>query len=397
MAVSESVHTYQDMLDYCVDILDGGQRTKSTNFLAQVITGALNDLYLAHEWQYYLDEHRVTLSANYDTGTIEFDLTGHADSERALVITTGTWPSWAKRGRVRIGDIVYIVEDTVTANAAVLKLDETFSPVADVAAGTSYNLFRSVYTLPDDFMAFRDSIMVENNYWITHYISPSEWLRRERYWQTTSQTWAWTIMRDPDELGRWAVWTDPSPDAADPLGFIFRRRPRRMRWKGTESTARVTVNDGTTAVGDSTVILTTTLPQNMVGSVIRFHDDTTNWPTGLSGQYPYLEQQQIKSISGTTVTFEGTTTYAITDTSKAVVTDYIDLHETMLEAFKAGIELRLHRSLGDRMKTATSMSLYKESLRLALENESMYRDSFGSVSRYTHLFKHLAGQITTEA
>jgi hypothetical protein len=221
-SVSESVVTYEDMLSYITALTDGGARTKDLRMHKEVIQGSYRDIAMCHEWRYYMKEGRVNLVADYSTGTVTY-----VKSTNLLTIAGGgSWPTWAKYGRIRISDVIYIIESISGSDAT---LDATFQPAADITTATSYELFRSVYPLPDDLWRLYD-VAVEKSYWLPYYITPSEWLQRERFQGTTGQTWAWTIMADPDDPGRFAIWVDPAPDTAEPLGFIYRRKPRALRW-----------------------------------------------------------------------------------------------------------------------------------------------------------------------
>jgi len=224
--MDDHVLTYHDLLDFTTALTDGGARTKDMRVFREVIQGAYRDLAMVCEWDYYMKEGRIDLVANQSSSTIEYDHTG-SGNEREITLASGTWPSWAKYGRIRFGDVVYPVESRVSNT--LLTLSEEFNPGADVSTGTSYNIYRSVYPLPADLWRLYD-VAVEKSNWVTGYLTPSQWLQRERFVQSNGQTWAWTIMKDPDNDNRFALWVDPSPSTAEPLGFIYRRRPRTLRW-----------------------------------------------------------------------------------------------------------------------------------------------------------------------
>ena len=390
-SVSESIITYEDLLGYITALTDGGARTKDLRMHKEIIQGAYRDIAMCHEWRYYLKEGRIDLAASYSTGTVTY-----VESTRVLTIGGGgSWPSWAKYGRVRIDDVVYPIE-SVSGNDATL--DSVLNPTANISSATSFELFRSVYPLPEDLWRLYD-VAVEKSYWLPHYISPSEWLQRERFHQASGQTWAWTIMKDPDDDGRFALRVDPSPSTAEPLGFIYRRKPRALRWAGTESTARQTTITG---VADATsVTASATLPQNMVGSIIRL-TDSGSIPTGLAGTNPYTEQHRITGITGTgastAASIAGTVSQAYTAGSSALISDPIDMNVTMIEALKAQIEYRFARFANDQRGTETARDAADFELRRALEAEARYKFTPGvPQSRYHYMFAHLGSVITTDS
>ena len=396
MAVDDGVLTFHDMLDYITALTDGGARTKDLRLHKEAILGAYRDITMCHEWDYYMKEGRVDLVANQTSSTIAYDHTGGAN-ERQVTLASGTWPGWAKYGRIRFNDVVYPVESKVSGSDVLLTLGEDLNPGADVAALTTYDLYRSVYSLPADLWRLYD-VAVEKSYWITYYLTPTEWLQRERFTATTGQTWAWTIMKDPDNDNRFALWVDPAPSTAEPLGFIYRRRPRTLRWAGTETEAR-TYTFGSRSIGNDSLVTSTALPASMVGSVVRLANSTTTHPTGLAGSSPYAEQFKIASLSGTTVSLDSALTQAYAGgTNKLVVSDPIDMNDTMLEAFKAQVEYRLSRFANDLQDMTASKGVAEMELRRSLEAEARVSSSGGARgSRYDYLFSHLQNIITTSS
>ncbi len=392
MAVLESVITFSDILDYAVHYLEGGARSKDKNMMRESVIGAYRDITLARQWQYYLKEHRIDIVASYDTGTVTFDLTGHVEGERALTIATGTWPSWIKQGRILLDGVVYKVSDTTTDSDVVL-LDESMAPLADVAAST-YVAYRSAYPFPDDMWEIGD-VMVEDSNWSSHYIPPTTWMQRERFYESSGSPWAFTIMKDEDKDGRWSLIVDPYPSGTDRMMFVYRRSPRVLRWSGVESATRETAG-AAISVSDTTVTTTATLPQNMVGSIMRFHTDTSAYPTGFAGQNPYHEQQVIKSISGTTVTLQEAMSSAFAISTKIQISDPIDMPDQMIEALKAQVEYRLTRSSreGRGRGVQQAFQIAQSAIRTALEQEARHGGGSSYFPRYQYLFTHLAGQIS---
>ena len=387
MAVEDNVVLYSDLLDYITALTDGGARTKDMRMHKEVIHGAYRDVSSIAEWDYYMKEGRIDLSVKYNTGTIGYD---HEDTvDREVTLSGGTWPAWAQYGRLRISDVVYPVDSRTSGS--IVRLREDLNPGADIATSTSYELYRNAYPLPADLWRLYD-VAVEKSYWMPYYITPSEWFRRERFHDSEGQTWAWTIMKDPDADNRFAMFVDPKPDTAEPLGFIYRRKPRTLRWAGTETEARTYTVTG--SADASTLTTSTALPASMVGSVIRLADSTTKHPTGLTGTFPFLEQHKITALSTTTVTIDGTLSTAYSG-DKMVVSDPVDMNDTMIEALKAQIEYRMSRFANDSRGMATAKQVADIELRKALEMESRYATTATRGTGYTYMFRHLGNVITT--
>ena len=207
-------------------------------------------------------------------------------------------------------------------------------------------------------------------------------------------------MKDPDSDGRWALFVDPYPTEAEPLMFMYRRKPRTLRWTGTEVTARSSSSQTATASnGASTITTSSALPSSMVGSIIRL-SDTTVHPTGLAGINPYYEQHKITGISSTTVTIDGTIQHASGYSGKYfVVSDPIDMSESLIEAFKAEVEFRLARLANDQRDISNARAIADRQIRQALEAESRHKGGTGynRQTRYAYLFSNLQNVITTSS
>jgi hypothetical protein len=93
----------------------------------------------SHVWSFLNPKELLTLNAPYSTGTIEV-------AAGVVTLTTGTFPAWAAAGHLRIGTVLYSV--ATRTNDTEIVLDDT---TVTVAAGSSYELVRFEYELPDDF------------------------------------------------------------------------------------------------------------------------------------------------------------------------------------------------------------------------------------------------------
>ena len=304
--------------------------------------------------------------------------------ERLVTFSTAlsdTVQTWAKYGRLLIANVVYPVDDYKSTTT--VTLESTLAPTADIAAGTTFKLYRSGYPLPDDFVSLEE-LFVEKGFWQARYIQPSEWFARERFSQNSGRTDFWTILRDKKVRNRFNLMVTPYPSTAEPLGFIYRRRPRALRVAGTESGARTATVTG--AVGADSLVTSAALDTSYVGSVIRLRDDTSNVPTGLGGQYPYDEQHIIKEISSTTVTLDGTTLEKSYSADRMVISDPLDVNESMLEALKAQVEYRLarfHTAGRDQPSLNTLKGTADREIRQAMECESRHmRDRLASYSMF---------------
>ena len=388
-AVSESVITFEDLLSYITSLLDGGARTKNLRQHREAIMGAYRDIAMGNEWKYYLTEGRINLDASSSSSTVT------SSDGTTLVLASGNWPSWAKYGRVVIGDDIY---DVKSASGATLTFGD-LKPTGGISSGTKYTIYRSVYPLPEDMWRLYDVGVMQGN-WGTSYISPTEWQQREAFLGSTGQTWAWTIMKDPHDMGKWALRVDPSPTTAEPLMFVYRRKPRILRWAGTESFARACTASGSTSADPAITSVANsagavTMPSSMVGSILRLAADGT-LPSGLAGINPYNEQHEITAVASGTISIAGTLSQSYSG-AKLLISDPVDMSENMIEALKAQIEYRLARFSNDERGTVTARKVADLELRRALEAESrMFTEKgYDRYSRYSYLFSRLSDVITT--
>src|SRR5574340_549520 len=328
--------TYRDAIDHLVDYTNGTPESAEDRRLRSAVQAAYEDLTLQAQWTYNYRHHRLHFVAPYSTGTVAYDHTG-GTNERQLTLTSGTWPTWAAYGRVKVDDVVCAVASRISDT--VLTLDTALNPGADVAAGTSYTLMRSVYTLPPDFKSM-DNIHSEDGYWSSTYITPNEWLGLERHAWTSGDSFRWTVLGDPDLYASRAVAVWGYPSAASTLDFIYQRMARPLKFDGYTSDHRVGTITGTAGLTAITGA-STQFAADYVGSVIRFSRNTTDEPSGLAGRNPYREQRIISAVGSTTgLTVDSALTYSYAATTKYCISDPLDMDVALYQAFLRGCELQ---------------------------------------------------------
>lgn len=325
--------TYRDTIDALKTHFGGHATMVGEGPLRQSIVLAYQTIAQAHRWQSLNRRHRLVLDAAYSTGTVDYDYTG-GTYERQLTLASGTWPTWAASGWVLIDGETYRVDER--KSATVLTLDSTFCPVADIAAGTTYSIFRRTYTLPATFLSMNQPIDSAGTWY--GYVDPDEFLQYHRVDPSAGEPRVWTILPDEDNPGRSAVYVQPPPSTAEAIDFIGHFAPRALTISGYESASSV----GTVACSASTAVTgtTTAFPAGSAGGVIRFSSNTTA-PSGHWGANPYAEEALIRSRDSATAL---TLTAAVTGTysgAKYVISDPIDLPASMHAAFLRRCELEL--------------------------------------------------------
>jgi hypothetical protein len=363
MMAGPNILSFHDAYTHLFDFVGKDGSSPAQRDIVRAIQQAHTELANAHAWEYYESEYRIRLSAPYSTGTITYDHTG-GTYEREVTLASGTWPSWAASGKLRIGATNHNV--ATRESDTVITLDPSLNPGTDVAAGTSYTLFRSEYPLPQDMISM-SSPLNEDNWWYNSYVTPNAFLRLEKHGYTTGSTYAWTIKGDPNNLSQLVIAVYPAADAGDSMDFMYRRRPRRLLISGAK-TAHTQGTIATTS-GSTTVTGTgTSFDSSMVGSLFR-RGDATNTPDGIYGLNPYQEERSIIAVASTTSLTLDAGSSATSSGVKYMVTDPVDIEHSMANLFLRCCEKQIAQ--GRRMEdVAQIVALYDMELRKAKNSSS---------------------------
>lgn len=368
LTAAEYTECYQDLIEYLQAHSQAGGTAGGQADFRLICQNALRELTRVHEWDHYVGEYRLHFNNPYSTGTLTYD---HVDSTYPREVTfsdamSAAVQAWAPYARLRISDRVYAIDEVKDSTTVTLR--EENAPDADIAAGTSFTMYRSEYLLPVDFWKAH-SIYLDDEEWALRYVSPSQWQWNELFVNETSMPVSWTLLKSPKHHTRWMMCVEPYPGADDEsLALMYRRGPRRIKYTGTVATDKVA---GITATAGESSATIAGLKGDVVGSVVRFSADTSSYPTGLYGVNPYYEQLTIKTYNtgtgATTFTSALDASYAAT---KVVVTDPIDVSDNMLHALHALLEAYMARHHSKRSAdVATADALARRAIRVAMENE----------------------------
>lgn len=351
--------TFKDAIDHCVDFLSGHSLAAAQRDIRQAITMAMRDLEAAHEWTYYVTPGRVHLFAPYRTGTVQY-----THDDRSVNLADGTFPTWAQDAYIRIGDVVCSVESWI--NGTELILDYDLNPGADVAAGTSYTLYPAWYSLPEDFVSLAGPWR-EDAWGELRYVSPTEWMTLDRYNNMPGTPRYYTIMGVPDLHGTFGLFIYPASDKAKSLDFVYRRKPRQLRYSGhaaSDGVGTVTcAKDEKSVTGSSTVFTAA-----MIGSVIRFGSDSSNIPTARDGLSPFIDERVVADwASATSITLDNGLAETVSGV-KYVVSDPVDIDPVAVTAFFRCCEKQLAFSRNMKNKGEFAAG-YEDALRYAKGNQ----------------------------
>lgn len=365
---------YADALEHMVDFMGGSSADTQQRLIRRATVNAYNRLFNETDWRYLYKHGRVHLVPSYSTGTIAFTF-----STLTVTLMSGTWPAWAKYGRLMINSVVYAVAQRVDNTTLLLRQPEC--PDADISSGTSYILYRNCYPLASDFKRLLppSGEKVRNSM----YISPEEFVWLERQRRQAGTPVRWTIMGNPDRNGEYAIFVYgyPTVTPSETLDFLYQRTSRPIRRTGYDAADYA----GTLALSSTAVTGTATaFTADMVGSYMRLGLGTTA-PDGNGGLSPFYDQRKIYAVgSATGITLDSApsgTTY--TATTPYRISDPLDFPQYMHNAFFRCLEWQY--AMLTRMQDADNyFTSYQRELVRARECDSVVNVpmSLGDNSRY---------------
>ncbi len=146
VATAASGLTASDLWAYARRMARNRTGSQADLEIKQGVNDALDMVSQEAEWPWLLtDRGTFSLQAFYDTGTVAV-----AVGSTTMTLTTGTWPSWAASGKLKIAGKTYFI--STRTSGSVIELATAWKAAALTA--TSFILFRDEYPLASDLMKF---------------------------------------------------------------------------------------------------------------------------------------------------------------------------------------------------------------------------------------------------
>jgi len=120
-----------------------------TTDIEECIKDGLHDVYTAYSWSFFRPVKSITTTAPYTTGTITV-------ASGVVTLTTGTFPSWAASGVLKLDNSYYEVDTRDGDNQVTLE-DTSVTEATD----STYELGRHEYDLPTAFEAIEGDLCYE--------------------------------------------------------------------------------------------------------------------------------------------------------------------------------------------------------------------------------------------
>ncbi|MHC4372171.1 MAG: hypothetical protein ACYSW8_31590, partial [Planctomycetota bacterium] len=151
-AVGAMVASYSSLLERVGHHLFGirsGYTSDQTTDIEECIKDGLHDVYTAHPWSFFRPVKEITTTAPYSTGTITV-------ASGVVTLTSGTFPSWAAVGILKIDSDYYDV-DTRDGDTQITLEDTSVTE----ATATTYELGRPEYALDSTVEAIEGDLTYE--------------------------------------------------------------------------------------------------------------------------------------------------------------------------------------------------------------------------------------------
>lgn len=329
------VMTFGDVADHLLDFADMRATTsgRPRNVVRRAVQEAYRTIPLEHQWRFYEQLGRVVTVPQQTEGTIEYDHAGGAN-DRQVTLAGATWPADAERYTLRVGTADYRIESRISGTVVTLPEDQ--NPGQDMAAGTSYVLYRSRYSLPRLFRRMAGPVVLAGFERQLEELPPDQWVRVRPIDSDPGEPLAYTLFPSEHEIGAMEIELPPPPAEAATYEFVYERTPSPIRPFGPspEYTAgTITIASGATVTGNGTA-----WTSRMVGTVMRFTSGTTA-PTGVGGDNPFAEQRIVTAVGDAgSLTIDAALEGSYTGKPYSI-SDPLDIAPTMLTYLLSRVEL----------------------------------------------------------
>lgn len=283
-----TIRTYLDLIDRLRAYVGNDGSDLKSAAVIRAAAEAVQSISQKADWNYYKTVGLFTGSVPYSTGTIEFDFTG-GTYERQVTLTGGTWPDWAQYGTVAVNNVPYDVSRRISST--VLTLKENSSPSSDIAAGTIYQIYRTRYPLPSNFVSMHKPV-INSQYTQLGYVTYDQFLTRRNFNDGPGQPSMFTVI--DDGLGQKQVQIWNPPDQAYAFQYEYKRKPV-LPVVVDESTGKISL----TAASVNVTGVSTMFTQAMNSAVLRVSYDQKK-PTAFDSINPPQSEHVIEAVSSTT-------------------------------------------------------------------------------------------------
>lgn len=364
VSYDQELFTFQDAVEHVLDVYDCPRDERNHRLAIRAIIKAHRMLPTFHQWPYYRRPLVINVVAPYSTGTIAFDFTGGI-YERLITLSSGTFPTWAGFGVIRIDDVDYPVAQRIDGTR--ITLDSRRCPSADVAAGTAYSIFRDRYPLPLDFRRHdrifeagtnRELCIVDPGLAAAHTVRTSG----------NSNAILACIIEDENFQGGLCLMISPKGSTATSLEFLYERKMRPLNTELYETGTLSITEDSATVTGSGTA-----WAEKHIGCLLRISPNATDAPTPLAGSItgtepnPAAYTRMILGVTSATTILVDETLGETASGRKYTISDPIDVNDLLLDVFQRLAELE-YAKLSGREDVAERNQYFMSALMIAQDS-----------------------------
>jgi hypothetical protein len=365
------IYTAQDVCDYLMAGTGGGAQDAEHRIIRGAVHHSYRDVCEGRDWLWHVKTGTFTTTG----GT--FTVYNHDGTSSTLTVTADI------NQYASVGDTIndpnqgFIPANTtittISANTSTITVNGQSVVVRTITISSSptgvlvsvFVVPKSDYDLPTEVKNL-DALLSRNIGTLRFYITPTDYLRMQVNSSPAGDPFYFTVMRIGDNQNLTVRFVG-QPTAQLPFQYVYRKRPDPLVLMGFEPRCRagtVTVANGaTTVTGAGGAAFTA----DMVGAIIRFSRDSTNYPESQSGLYPYAFEARIVSITNSTTLVIDTAAPQAFTAVKYYISDALDVSPAMYTACLSGAELWYARMAGKSAEQP--LALYGRDMRLAMEGD----------------------------
>lgn len=152
-ATSASGVSFAELVAYARRMARNSSGSLADTQLGSAVNDALGMIATSKQWERYKQDGMWSIHGQYTTGTITT-----TKGDATVTLATGTWPSWAALGKLRIKSKVYRIASRTSDTE--VELIEPWNQ--DALSGETYVIFQDEYALPSDLFMFGRLLPGEN-------------------------------------------------------------------------------------------------------------------------------------------------------------------------------------------------------------------------------------------
>jgi len=364
--VTPEIPTFKDVVDF-VRLYGDAKSDRSKELAIRSVQSAYRELVGRHPWKWFNRKCIIPTSADTSVTAASYSATTNA-----FTVDSGDAPSWARDGSVQISSGTYEgeyeISHVVSGATDVVYLKSGHAIGTDIAS-QDIAFVRRRYPLPIDFNAEKVVYDETDEYQLKRLVAHEEHVQGAWSRFTPDESVGYVIRGGRSAIYR-SIELSPPPTDARIISVSYRSRGRPLRLYEREVT--VTASDSSTSV-----TFATAPPAYCLGCVLRAKTDGEQYPTSLSGLYPWTTQRLLIALSSTTGTIDYATDEALSS-DPGILSDPLDVDPEILMPV---IELMALRKYAQYTRSDDAAKISNRDVENALEkarqqdSDALYSDS----------------------